>query len=60
VLELRAVGARFTVSLDRNTTCSAEDRHFLKDGHVALWTEEDNVTRFDRIMITRLPVTKDY
>ena len=44
-----------TVSLDEQLLFKAWDRTFLKDGRVALWTEEDTVARFDRLEIARLP-----
>ena len=46
---------RFVISLDAKTLFTAWDRTFQSDGRVALWTEEDNVTRFDQIEITPLP-----
>jgi hypothetical protein len=46
---------RFTVSLDNKPIFTAWDRTFSSDGRVALWTGEDNVTRFDQIEITPLP-----
>jgi len=55
LLELTAEDDRFMVSLDRKRLFTARDRGFVKDGHIALWTEEDNVTRFDQILITALP-----
>ncbi len=47
---------RFTVSLDDRLVFTAWDRIFLGDGHIALWTEDDNVTRFEEIVITPLPL----
>ena len=46
---------RFTISLDNRSVFTAEDRTFLGDGHIALWTEGENVTRFEEIEITPLP-----
>ena len=51
-LQIVANENRFTVSLDGTRLFSAWDDGFMKDGHVALWTEEDNATRFDEIVIT--------
>jgi len=48
----------FTVSLDQKTLFTAFERSRMKDGHVALWTQEDNVTRFDRIDVRVLPPTQ--
>jgi hypothetical protein len=45
----------FTVSLDGKKLFTTFDRARMKDGHVALWTREDNVTRFDQIEIHPLP-----
>jgi hypothetical protein len=46
---------QFTVFLDDAWLFTAQDRTFLADGRIGLWTEEDNVTRFDRLEITPLP-----
>jgi hypothetical protein len=46
---------RFTISVDGQPTFTAWDRTFRGDGHVALWAEEDNVTRFQEIEITPIP-----
>ena len=48
-------GDHVTVSLDEQLLFRAWDRAFLNDGHVALWTEEDTVARFDRIEINAQP-----
>jgi hypothetical protein len=48
----------FTVSLDQKVLFTAFERTRRKDGHVALWTQEDNVTRFDRIEVRVLPPTE--
>lgn len=45
----------FTVSLDGKELFVTFDRTRRKDGRLALWTQEDNVTRFDRIEIRPLP-----
>jgi hypothetical protein len=44
----------FTISLDQRVLFTAYDRSRNKDGHVALWTSEDNITRFDQIRIRAL------
>jgi hypothetical protein len=43
------------VSLDARPVFTAWDRTFPADGRIALWTEDDNITRFDQIEITPLP-----
>ena len=48
----------FTVSLDQKTLFTAFERTRMKDGQIALWTQEDNVTRFDRIEVRVLPQTQ--
>ena len=48
----------FTVSLDEKVLFTAFERTRMKDGQIALWTQEDNVTRFDRIQIRVLPQTQ--
>ena len=48
----------FTVSLDQKVLFTAFERTRRKDGHVALWTQEDNVTRFDRLEVRVLPPTQ--
>jgi hypothetical protein len=45
----------FVVSLDKKVLFTTFDRTRMKDGHIALWTQEDNVTRFDQIQIRSLP-----
>jgi hypothetical protein len=45
----------FTVSLDAKELFTTFDRTRMKDGRIALWTQEDNVTRFDQIEIQPLP-----
>jgi len=47
----------FTVSLDQKVLFTAFERTRMKDGRVALWTQEDNVTRFDQIEVRVLPPT---
>jgi hypothetical protein len=53
-LELAANGNRFTVSLDGTPLFDAYDGVLAKEGQIALWTEEDNVTRFDDLTIVPL------
>jgi hypothetical protein len=50
-LSLIGVENRFTVALNDVPVIVASDDGFAGDGHVALWTEEDNVTRFEEIVI---------
>jgi hypothetical protein len=54
-LAVRAERDQFTVALDARPMFTAWDRTFLSDGRVALWTEDDNVTRFDQVEINALP-----
>jgi len=49
---------RFAISLDDNWILTVFDRSLMRDGHVALWTQDDNVTRFEEIEITPLPERK--
>jgi hypothetical protein len=48
----------FTVSLDQKVLFTAFERTRRKDGHIALWVQEDSVTRFDRIDVRVLPPTQ--
>ena len=50
-LSVIGVENRFTVALNDVPVIVASDNGFAGDGHVALWTEEDNVTRFEEIVI---------
>ena len=54
-LRVEVEGDHMTVSLGERLLFKAWDRVFLNDGHVALWTEEDTVARFDRIEIIDHP-----
>jgi hypothetical protein len=54
-LGLVAKHDEFTVFLDDTWLFTAQDDTFLADGRIGLWTEEDNVTRFDHLEITPLP-----
>jgi len=58
-LGLVAQGDQFTVSLDNAWLFTVWDRTFLTDGRIGLWTEEDNVTRFDQLEIKALPWSED-
>jgi hypothetical protein len=58
-LGLVAQGDQFTVSLDNKWLFTVWDRTFLTDGRIGLWTEEDNVTRFDQLEIRALPWSED-
>jgi len=58
-LGLVAQDDQFTVSLDNAWLFSVWDRTFLTDGRIGLWTEEDNVTRFDQLEIKALPWSED-
>ena len=48
-------GDRLRTFLDSKLLFAAQDRTFRRDGQIALWTVEDNVTRFDQLEITALP-----
>jgi len=48
----------FTVLLDQKVLFTTFERTRMKDGHIALWTQEDTVTRFDRIDVRVLPPTE--
>jgi len=58
-LGLVAQGDEFTVSLNDAWLFTAWDRTFSTDGRIGLWTEEDNVTRFDQFEIKALPWSED-
>jgi hypothetical protein len=58
-LGLVAKHGEFTVFLDDTWLFTAQDDTFLADGRIGLWTEEDNVTRFDRLEITALPWSEE-
>ena len=49
----------FTVSLDDKVLFVTFDRARRKDGRIALWTQEDNITRFDQVEIRPLPAPGD-
>jgi hypothetical protein len=42
----------------RSHLFTAFERTRMKDGQIALWTQEDNVTRFDRIEVRVLAPTQ--
>jgi hypothetical protein len=48
----------FKVSLDEKVLFTTFERTRMKDGHIALWTQEDTMTRFDRIDVRVLPPTE--
>jgi hypothetical protein len=48
----------FKVSLDEKVLFTTFERTRRKDGHIALWNQEDTMTRFDRIEIRMLPPTE--
>jgi hypothetical protein len=54
-LEIVAEDDRFAISLDGNWVLTAFDKAFMRDGHVALWTQDDSVAQFEGIEITPLP-----
>jgi hypothetical protein len=57
-LEVTLKDDHFRVSLDQKVLFTAFERTRMKDGHIALWVQEDNVTRFDRIDVHVLPPTE--
>jgi hypothetical protein len=58
-LGIRVEGERFIAFLDGRLVFEAFDRALLRQGNVALWTEEDNVTRFEEIEIAALPFSTE-
>jgi hypothetical protein len=58
LLELQANDDQFVISLDRNWLFTARDNALPNDGRVGLWTEEDNVTHFDRFEIDAFPASE--
>ena len=54
-LKLVANGDQFEVALDNRPLFTAWDQTFLTDGRIGLWTQENNLTRFDQFAITALP-----
>jgi hypothetical protein len=59
-LKVAANDDRFEVSLDGLWQFTAYDKTFPGDGGVGLWTQEDNVTRFDRFEVWALPPTETH
>ena len=59
VLGVLAENDRFSVYLDGRPLFTVSDRTFSKEGRIGLWTEEDNVTRFDQLEITALPWSEE-
>jgi hypothetical protein len=57
-LKVSANDDQLEVSLDGIWQFTASDRTFPSAGSVGLWTQEDNVTRFDRFEIKALPSTE--
>jgi hypothetical protein len=56
-LSVRALGDRFLVSLDDSRLIDAHDETFPSPGKVALWTDADSGTRFDRMEVAPLDDT---
>jgi hypothetical protein len=48
----------FKVSFDGKVLFTAFERTRMKHGHIALWTQEDTITRFDRIDVRVLAPTE--
>jgi hypothetical protein len=57
-LRVTANDDHFAISLDGKLLFTAFDRARMKGGRVALWTQEDNVTRFDQIEVRVRPPTE--
>ena len=53
-LDVLVRDSEFTISLDDRWVLTAFDRKSLTVGQFGIWTERDDVTRFDRIEITPL------
>jgi hypothetical protein len=58
LLELQANDDQFIISLDRDWLFTARDNALPNEGQVGLWTEEDNVTRFDRLEFEAFPASE--
>ena len=58
LLELEAKDDQFIISLDHVWLFTARDSSLMSDGQVGLWTEEDTITRFDRLEIEAFPVSE--
>jgi hypothetical protein len=54
-LALKAEGDRLSVALDKQPLLAATDATFRAPGRIALCTNADSVTRFDRLDIKPLP-----
>ena len=48
----------FTVSLDQKVLFTAFERTRRKDGHIALWTQEDTLARFNGVEVRVLSATE--
>jgi 3-keto-disaccharide hydrolase len=57
-LGVRINDDHFTISVDGKVLLTTFDRTRMKDGRIALWTQEDNATRFAQIEIRPLPNTE--
>ena len=51
-LEVVAEDNSFAISLDNNWVLTVFDKAIMRDGHIALWTQDDSVARFEDIEIT--------
>ena len=58
-LGVTAADDQFMISFDNASLFTISDRTFLNHGHVGLWTEEDNVARFEQLEIKSLPGSED-
>lgn len=59
-LQLSANEDRFTVSFDGTPLFDAHDSGLVREGQIALRTEEANVTRFDEIFIAPLGLNEGH
>ncbi|WP_424630187.1 hypothetical protein [Bradyrhizobium sp. SYSU BS000235] len=51
-LEVDMRGSEFRISLDGRWVLTAFDRSAVREGHVGVWSENDNVTRFGGLQVT--------
>jgi hypothetical protein len=59
VLGVVAENDRFAIYLDGRALFTVSDHTFPKEGRIGLWTEENNVTRFDQLEIAALPWSEE-
>jgi hypothetical protein len=59
-LDVVANGNGFTISLDDQWVLTAFDRQAVAEGKTALWTEKDNVVRFDQVELSPLDAVQNW